>query len=95
MPEETTKTISIKKVTKKVEKNRWEKAWDKRRNNQIAAQQEQLSNSISYSSHKQWMTKKDNEIAEKDRQIADLEQQLAEQKSKKNNNQRYTSKNRK
>lgn len=83
MPEETIETISIKKETKKVEKSRWEKGWDTRTHNKIAAQQKQLDQSISSAAHKQWMTKKDKEIAEKDKKIADLEQQLAEQKSKK------------
>lgn len=76
MPEETIETISIKKETKKVEKSRWEKGWDTRTHNKIAAQQKQLDQSISSAAHNQWMTKKDKEIA-------DLKQQLAEQKSKK------------
>lgn len=82
MSTKITKTTSETYSEETVEKTRWEKGWDSRRINQIAAQQEQLSKSISSSAHKQWMTKKDNEIAEKDRKIADLEQQLAELKNK-------------
>lgn len=76
-------TISRTSSVETVDKTPAEKAWDTRRNNKIAAQKEQLSNSIPSPAHKQWMTKKDKEIAEKDKKIADLEQQLAEQKSKK------------
>lgn len=42
MPEKTIETISIKKETKKVEKSHWEKGWDTRTHNKIAAQQKQL-----------------------------------------------------
>lgn len=75
--------ISRTSSVETVEKTRWEKGWDTRRKNKIATQEDQLSNSIPSPAHKQWMTKKDKEIAEKDKKIADLEQQLAEQKSKK------------
>ena len=76
MPTKITETISRTSSVETVEKTRWEKGWETRRKNKIAAQKAQLSNSIPSSAHKQWMTKKDNEIA-------DLKQQLAEQKSKK------------
>lgn len=76
-------TISRTSSVETVDKTRWEKGWETRRKKQIAAQKDRLSNSIPSPAHKQWMTKKDKEIAEKDKKIADLEQQLAEQKSKK------------
>lgn len=83
-------TISRTSSVETVDKTPAEKAWETRRRNKIAAQKEQLSNSIPSPAHKQWMTKKDKEIAEKDKEIAekdkkieDLKQQLAEQKSKK------------
>lgn len=83
MSTKITKTTSETYSVETVDKTPAEKAWEKRRKNLISALLEKLSKSISYAAHNQWMTKKNNEIAEKDRKIADLEQQLAEQKSRK------------
>lgn len=72
MSTKITKTTSKTYSEETVEKTRWEKGWDTRRKNKIAAQKEQLSNSISSSAHKQWMTKKDKEIAGLKQQLADF-----------------------
>lgn len=82
MPERTTttKTTSTKKTVEKTEKTPAEKAWDTRRKNEIDNLNEQLDDSIPAAAHKQWMTKKNNEIAEKDAEIAKLKAQLANKK---------------
>lgn len=95
MPKKITKTVHTVFSEEEIVKTPGEKAANTKKINLISALSKKLSKSISSAAHKQWMTKKDNEIAEKDRKIADLEQQLAEQKTKKNNNQRCPSKNRK
>lgn len=76
MSTKITKTTSETYSEETVEKTRWEKGWDKRRKNLISMLLEKLSKSISSSAHNQWMTKKNNEIA-------NLKRQLAEKNSKK------------
>lgn len=75
MPKKITKTVHTVFSEEETVKTSGEKAADTRKKNLISALLEKLSKSISYAAHKQWMTKKDNEIA-------DLKQQLAELKNK-------------
>lgn len=78
MSKKIIETISKTSSVITVDKTPAEKAWEKRRKNLISALLEKLSKSISSSAHNQWMTKKNNEIA-------DLKRQLAELKSKEKN----------
>ena len=57
---------------KAVEKTPAQKAVDTRRKNIIAEQKEMLDKSTSSAAHKQWITKKNNEISAKDEKIAKL-----------------------
>ncbi len=95
MPKKITKTVHTVFSEEEIVKTPGEKAAETKKIKLISALSEKLSKSISSAAHKQWMTKKDNEIAEKDRKIADLELQLAEQKNKKTTIGGYTSRNRK
>lgn len=54
------------------EKTPAQKAVDTRRKNIIAEQKEMLDKSTSSAAHKQWITKKNNEISAKDEKIAKL-----------------------
>ncbi|MDO4507685.1 MAG: hypothetical protein Q4B64_12130, partial [Spirochaetales bacterium] len=59
------KTVVAEKKEKAVEKTPAQKAVDTRRKNKIAEQQEMLDKSTSSAAHKQWITKKNNEISAK------------------------------
>lgn len=66
------KTASAETREKAVEKTPAQKAVDTRRKNIIAEQKEMLDKSTSSAAHKQWITKKNNEISAKDEKIAKL-----------------------
>ena len=57
------KTASAETREKAVEKTPAQKAVDTRRKNIIAEQKEMLDKSTSSAAHKQWITKKNNEIS--------------------------------
>lgn len=75
------KTTTAETKEKTSEKTPAQKAVDTRRKNIIAEQKEMLEKSTSSAAHKQWITKKNNEISAKDEKIEKLTAERKELKA--------------
>ncbi|MCQ2240848.1 hypothetical protein [Treponema sp.] len=75
------KTGSVEKKEVVADKTPAQKAVDTRRKNKIAEQQEKLEKSTSSAAHKQWITKKNNEILAKNEKIVSLTAEKKELKA--------------
>ena len=73
--------MHLQKKKEAVEKTPAQKAVDTRRKNIIAEQKEMLDKSTSAAAHKQWITKKNNEISAKEEIIARLTAEKKELKA--------------